>query len=44
MITLKSRRELEIMRTASRIVAEILAELREHCKPGLATRDLDRIS
>ena len=32
------------MRTASRIVAEILAELREHCKPGLATRDLDRIS
>ena len=44
MITLKSKREVEIMRQASRIVAEILEELRPHCRPGVTTRELDRIS
>jgi len=44
MITLKSKRELEIMRTASRIVAEVLEELRPCCKAGVTTRDLDRIA
>jgi methionyl aminopeptidase len=43
-ITLKSRRELEIMRDASRIVAEVLQELRTHCKAGVTTRDLDRLA
>ncbi len=32
------------MRTASRIVWEVLQELRTHCRPGLTTRDLDRIA
>jgi methionyl aminopeptidase len=44
MVTLKSKRELEIMRDAGRIVAEILLILREHCRLGVKTRDLDRIA
>ena len=44
MITLKSKREIEIMRDGSRIVAEILEELRRTCKAGILTRDLDRIA
>jgi methionyl aminopeptidase len=44
MITLKSKREIEIMRASNRIVAEVLNELRLHCKAGVLTRDLDRIA
>jgi methionyl aminopeptidase len=44
MITLKSKREIETMRVASRIVTEILEELRAACRPGVTTRELDRIS
>jgi methionyl aminopeptidase len=44
MISLKSKREIEIMRDAGRIVAEVLAELRIHCRPGITTRELDRIA
>jgi methionyl aminopeptidase len=43
-ITIKSKRELEIMRDACRAVAEILEELRSHCRPGISTGDLDRIA
>ena len=34
MVTLKSRREMDIMRDAGRIVAEVLLILREHCRAG----------
>ena len=44
MIHLKSAREIEIMKGPSRIVAEILLELREHCREGASTADLDRIA
>ncbi len=44
MVHLKSKREIEIMRDASRIVAEVLAELRNRCRPGVMTRELDRIA
>jgi methionyl aminopeptidase len=44
MVTLKSKREIEIMRSAGRIVAEILLILRDHTQPGVTTRDLDRIA
>ncbi len=44
MITLKSKRELELMRQASRIVFDVLATLRENCTPGIKTADLDRIA
>jgi len=43
-ITLKSKRELEIIHDASKIVAEVLEELRQHCRPGVTTRDLDRVA
>jgi methionyl aminopeptidase len=42
MIQLKSRRELEKMRTAGRHVAEILLLLREQVRPGLKTEELER--
>lgn len=44
MVMLKSRRELEIMRDAGKIVAEVLQLLREQCRPGIKTCDLDRIA
>lgn len=40
-IPVKSRREIEKMREATRHVAEILIELRELAKPGVATRELE---
>lgn len=43
-VTLKSEREIEIMREAGRIVANALQELRERAEPGMTTRELDRIA
>jgi methionyl aminopeptidase len=42
MITLKSKREIQLMRDASRIVAAVLQELRPFCKAGVSTCELDR--
>ncbi len=42
MITLKSSRELEVMRRAGRIVHGTLALMREILVPGMSTEDLDR--
>jgi len=44
LITLKSRRELGIMRDANRIVGEILRELKPLCRPGVTTEELDRFA
>ena len=44
MIFLKTAREIEIMRAANIIVAEVLAELREHARPGVTTSELDGIA
>jgi methionyl aminopeptidase len=44
MILLKSLREIEIMRRANLIVAEILAELQEKVTPGITTLELDALS
>lgn len=44
MIFLKSRQEIEIMRTANRIVSEILLELQGQVKPGISTGEIDKIS
>ena len=44
MISLKSSREIEVMRAANLIVAEVLAQLREHVRPGVTTAELDRIA
>ncbi len=40
----KSAREIEVMRQAGRIAAITLAELREHAKPGMTTRQLDALA
>lgn len=44
MIFLKTKAEIETMRTANRIVAEILAELRRRVRPGVTTGELDRLA
>lgn len=44
MISLKSAREIEIMRRANIIVAEVLQELRQRVAPGVTTLDLDAIA
>ena len=44
MINLKSRGEIERMKGASRIVAEILLELREIVRDGITTGEIDRMA
>ena len=44
MIELKSARDREKMRRAGRVVAEVLAELRNAVRPGITTRDLDQVA
>ena len=44
MIVLKRPEEIEIMRAANVIVAEVLAELRDAVRPGVTTGELDRIA
>lgn len=42
MVTLKSAREITIMREAGRMVAECHAAMAERVRPGVTTRELDR--
>ncbi len=44
MIHLKSRAEIETMRRASVIVAEVLETLKETVRPGMTTLDLDELA
>lgn len=44
MISLKSAREIEIMRRANVIVAEILKELKKKAAPGVTTLELDTLA
>jgi methionyl aminopeptidase len=44
MVTRKSRREIEKMRHAGRIVAEVLALVEAELKPGVTTAHLDRLA
>jgi methionyl aminopeptidase len=43
-IALKSPREIEIMRRANVIVAEVLQELKRRVTPGVTTLELDAIA
>ncbi len=43
MITLKTRKELLAMREAGRISAQALLEAGKHIRPGMTTKELDRI-
>lgn len=44
MITLKSPREIVLMREAGRIVASVFDALKPHIKPGVTTKELNRIA
>ena len=44
MVTRKSRQEVEQMRRAGRIVAEVLALVESELKPGVSTAHLDRLA
>ena len=44
MITVKSARELALMREAGRIVAEVLSRIRETVAPGVTTADLEAVA
>ena len=44
MVVLKLPEEISRLRTSNRIVAEILAELKERTKPGVTTRELNRLA
>jgi len=44
MITLKSRDEVEKLRAANRIAAEVMAKVRDAIAPGVATSELERIA
>lgn len=43
MITLKSQREIDIMREAGRMVALTREEVKKHIKPGISTKMLDEM-
>nr|AQQ74502.1 hypothetical protein [uncultured bacterium] len=42
-VHLKTAEEIDKMRVAGRLAAEVLAMIREHVRPGVTTEDLDRI-
>lgn len=44
MITLKSERELGLMREAGRIVAEVLSRVKETVAPGVSTAELEAVA
>ena len=44
MITIKSSREIELLREAGRIVALTHQELQKHIRPGISTLELDEIA
>jgi methionyl aminopeptidase len=43
-ITLRSRREIEMLRMAGQVVAKVLSKLKENAVPGVSTDQLDRIA
>ena len=42
-VTIKSPEEIEKMRVAGRLAAEVLEMIGEHVRPGVTTDELDRI-
>ena len=42
MIIIKSQDEIELMREAGRVTAQILADLQQVIQPGISTKDVDR--
>jgi methionyl aminopeptidase len=44
MIPLKSKQEIELMRAAGSLLAEVLEKVRQHVLPGVTTGELDRLA
>lgn len=44
MIIIKTQQEIDLIRESSRIVAETLELVRKHVKPGVTTKELDKIA
>ncbi len=44
MIFLKTEDEIELMRAANQLVAKTLAEVGKHVRPGVTTKELDRVA
>jgi methionyl aminopeptidase len=44
MISIKTNKEIELMAESGRILAEIMQELKKAVKPGIQTRDLDKLA
>ena len=44
MIFLKTEDEIELMRAANQLVAKTLAEVGKHIRPGVTTKELDRVA
>ena len=42
-VTIKSAREIELMREAGRLLAEVHEELAASIKPGISTKDIDKL-
>ena len=43
-ITLRSQREIKMLRSAGLVVAKVLSKLKEHAQPGVSTAELDDIA
>ena len=44
MITLKSKREIEMIRASAKILKAVLSELEKLVRPGISTEDLDKVA
>ena len=44
MVTIKSKTEIELMKAAGRVVYETLKKIEENVKPGVTTKELDKIA
>ncbi len=44
MITIKTQKEIKIMREGGRILATIMEELKKRVEPGITTKELDRLA
>ena len=43
-VTLKSRSQVELMRRAGRLVADVLDRVGDEIRPGITTGELDRVA
>jgi len=44
MITIKTKKEIEIMTEGGKILAKIMAQLQKKVRPGITTKELDRVA